>query len=279
MPKKKIGPAIAILICFCLAITTFYFYFSAEKVKSELAQKESEMQKLEQSYTAQLEEYKEFFNNFKNKTGEKIVSSNELLTFLKFDDTDKIKYDNVSFDCTGFAFEIYKRASSIGMKVGLAELEFETEARGHLLNVFQTSDKGVVFIDSTGNENGSGYDKIAFAEKGKKYKAIIIPNKDEFTVCNFKCRDLPKISLDKKKYDLFSKEFLSNVENCTSMYNDCVKEYNREVENYNSGIKTYDYGELKRWQSNLEQIKEDFTINDTLILVEGDVIKNIQIYW
>jgi hypothetical protein len=274
----KTKETIFLIICFVLIFSSFYFYFNAAKAKNELLLKEKQIEELQTNFSQKLKEYQSFISSLKGGE-EKIISSKELLTFLELDDTDKLKYDNTSFDCTGFAFELYKRAKAAGLKVGIAELEFEKEARGHLLNVFQLSDKGIVFIDVTGNEKQTGYDKIGFVQKGKEYKSIIIPTKEEFTICNFKCSDLPNVNLQKKKYDFFSQEFLNNVEACTSIYNMCVEQFNDAVKLYNEGSKNYTYEELKRWQTNLEKLKEDFTINNTLILINSDIVKNIQIYW
>ncbi|MGC8940448.1 MAG: hypothetical protein ACP5IJ_00390 [Candidatus Nanoarchaeia archaeon] len=278
MVKKNISLLMVASITLLLAFLAAYFYTNLTKVSAELDTKEKEFEELNKSYAERLAEYQNYVSSLKPGE-EKIPTSKELLTFLELDNTNELKYDNASFDCTGFAFELYKRARAVGYKVGIVELEFEKEVKGHMFNAFQTSDKGVVYIDVTGNPNQTGLDKIAFIDKGKEFKEVIIPKSDELVVCNFECSDLVNIRLTKKKFDLFSEEFLTNVEACDAVYNDCVEKFNSAVEAYNKGEKKYTYEQLKQWQDNLKMLSSDFSVNGFFILVKGDKIKNIQTYW
>jgi len=267
--------SIFLILILLISIIALAFYTISLNEKIEKLEKKTEKLKLE--YEESLEEYRGFLESLYSKDGKKI-GSKELLMFLKLDNTEKIKYRK-DFDCTGFALELYKKARDVGIKVGIVEVNFENE-KGHMLNVFDVYDKGIVFIDVTGNEDGNGYDKIAFLKENEKYKTIIIPEKEEFIICNFDCENLAIIEPERKKYNIFSEEFLNNIERCTKIYKECVDIYNKAVEEYNRGNKKYSYDEMKKWYRNLEDLEKEISVDKYLIFYEGnETIKNIEIYW
>ncbi len=112
----------------------------------------------------------------------------ELKTFIIVtDDTDRLTYVNPSFTCSDFAEQVHDNAEKAGIKAALVLIKFNDSATGHALNVFNTTDMGLVYIDCTGgalsehmfaNSSASewanviaycGWDKVAYLEIGKEY--------------------------------------------------------------------------------------------------------------
>jgi hypothetical protein len=104
----------------------------------------------------------------------------ELLIFLKSDQTDQIPYDYNSFVCADFAILLHNNAESNGIKTGVVSIDFNYGGDGHALNVFNTTDKGMVFIDCTGYEENdyTNHDKIVNIHKNELYTPISLFDKN-----------------------------------------------------------------------------------------------------
>ena len=102
----------------------------------------------------------------------------ELMLFLEEDDTDRILYQNTSFDCVDFAERLHNNAERAGIRAAYVSVEFHDVQKGHAINAFNTSDKGLTFIDSTGAQFPLGeldsFDKIAYIEQDKDYGIVSI---------------------------------------------------------------------------------------------------------
>lgn len=98
-------------------------------------------------------------------------SYEELKTFLKADRTDTIPYDYDSFVCADFAEAVHNNAEKSGIKAGFVNIDFNEINDGHACNVFNTTDRGLVFVDCVSpiGNNLENNDKIANMEIGKKY--------------------------------------------------------------------------------------------------------------
>jgi len=96
----------------------------------------------------------------------------ELITFIRNDKTDTISYDYDSFVCADFAARVHNNAEKAGIRAGIVDVTFSDNLEGHALNCFNTTDKGLVFIDCTGdfnNYNRNNCDKLVKLETGKAY--------------------------------------------------------------------------------------------------------------
>jgi hypothetical protein len=100
----------------------------------------------------------------------------ELISFLKEDNTDEIIYDYNSFVCADFAECLHNNAEAAGIKAGyvcvtLGPADYRSTIGGHALNIFETSDRGLVFIDCTGytSDLPISADKLVDVEVGKDY--------------------------------------------------------------------------------------------------------------
>ena len=92
----------------------------------------------------------------------------ELVNFIKKDKTDQIQYSD-DFVCADYAELVHNNAEANGIKTAWVAISFYDNDEGHALNAFNTLDKGLVYIDSTGGtEVGPcSYDRLIGIEIGK----------------------------------------------------------------------------------------------------------------
>lgn len=98
-------------------------------------------------------------------------SYTELIAFLKSDKTDEIEYNYQTFVCADFAETVHNNAETAGYNCAWVVLDFE-EGEGHACNAFNTTDRGLIFVDCTnglGYESIGNWDKIVNIEIGKNY--------------------------------------------------------------------------------------------------------------
>ncbi|WP_292465656.1 hypothetical protein [Methanolobus sp.] len=102
----------------------------------------------------------------------------ELITFLKTDDTDRILYKDDVFVCSDFAERLHNNAEQAGIRAAFVTIYFYSDSDGHALNAFETTDKGLTYVDCTGSDvklqELDSFDKIAYVEKGKEYGIVSI---------------------------------------------------------------------------------------------------------
>ena len=93
----------------------------------------------------------------------------QLLSFIKNDNTDQRKYISGKYTCGDFAETVQNNAEKAGYKAGWVTIE----GINHCCNVFQTSDKGTIYIDCTGSPNGGGsWDSSVKLANGIEYQRI-----------------------------------------------------------------------------------------------------------
>lgn len=95
----------------------------------------------------------------------------QLMNFLARDDTEFHEYVLNEYDCSQYSEDLFNRAEAAGIKSGYVILRFSNGTYGHALNVFRTSDSGLVYVDST-----KAPDKIARVELDKAYKSVEAQN-------------------------------------------------------------------------------------------------------
>jgi len=109
---------------------------------------------------------------------------NELMEFLQNDNTHEQVYIDPSFTCANFAEMLYYNAAKSNIKAGFVSIHYSSRifswdsscscvSEGfHACNVFDTTDKGLVFIDSTGTVLGDSEPKIVDVSVGQSYQPI-----------------------------------------------------------------------------------------------------------
>ena len=126
--------------------------------------------------------------NLSNNADASNVSFKTLKDFIISDQTDKDLYIPGMQMCGHFAETVHNNAEQVGIRAGVVILEFEDESAPHALNAFETTDKGLVYIDCTGSRRTpadfeewlyklfypKGQDRMAYMLKGKEYGTIIL---------------------------------------------------------------------------------------------------------
>ena len=74
----------------------------------------------------------------------------ELVDFLREDDTDKLLYVPGEFECGNFALLLHNNAEAAGIRAAFVAVHY-VEGTPHAVNAFKTLDKGLVYIDVTGS--------------------------------------------------------------------------------------------------------------------------------
>jgi len=121
------------------------------------------------------------------------VSWEQVKEFLVQDDTNAHLYILDSFVCADFAALLHNRAEAAGIKTAYVSVDF-AEGPAHALNAFNTTDRGLVYIDCTGQgfqtptSGGSldgqdiygEYDKVAYVVVGRAYGLIALDKAASF---------------------------------------------------------------------------------------------------
>jgi hypothetical protein len=108
----------------------------------------------------------------RNNPQAKDVPFGQVLAFIKSNQVNQLAYRPGQFACTEFAVALHNEAEAAGIRCALVGVRFQRGA-GHALNAFQTTDKGLVYIDCTGSPKPSAdpsrYDTIGYLKIGQPY--------------------------------------------------------------------------------------------------------------
>jgi len=217
------------------------------------------------------------------------------VAFIEADTTDTKGYVEEGFRdwyqahvCADFAEEVHNNAEAAGIRAAWVGIDIEGDEEGHALNAFETTDRGLVYIDCTGGNPGglgaaitealrqyghapppkpTSWDTVAYIEIGKEYGLI-----------------------DIAKADSLSYSFYEEYKQKWQEYEIKLETYNREVERYNQEIsgKVYIIGSpedirISAWEARLE---EESQALDKLAEELSDfwfeplgIVKDIHIHW
>jgi hypothetical protein len=175
---------------------------------------------------------------YKNATD---PSWDELLTFLQQDDTDEHLFRDGEFVCADFAELLHNNAEASGIRAAFVGVDFRADEEAHALNAFNTTDKGLVYVDCTSgsssssviaelpdSEEGKGkacaHDKIAYVVEGNEYGIISV---DQATSLNYEFYEAHKQNWREFKND-------------RGVYNTAVVMYNTEITAYEKAVAAYE---------------------------------------
>jgi hypothetical protein len=188
---------------------------------------------------------------------------NQVVDFLKSDRTDEMDYIEGDFMCGSFAQEVHNNAEKAGIRAAWVGIDLAGEPVGHAVNAFNTTDRGLVFTDSTGRtalerkmnlrdleaeaDGGSvsvtGDDRVAYVEKGRELGFISLSVNPSPDYAYY------------EKYRSKSRDFEAKV----AGFNQKVEAYNAEVGEFNRwvGGKTFIVGSseatrLAEWKGRLQ---------------------------
>jgi hypothetical protein len=74
----------------------------------------------------------------------------QLTAFLARDGTDQRPYISCLFTCGNYAEDIFNNAEAAGIRAAVVCITLKDEEAGHALNAFKTTDRGLIYIDCTG---------------------------------------------------------------------------------------------------------------------------------
>jgi hypothetical protein len=92
---------------------------------------------------------------------------NEMMRFLKADDTDEAEYIKGEYECTEFATDLCNSAEEEGIRCAYVTLKFPRGV-GHAIVAFDTIDKGLIYIEPQ-------YDDLVKVEIGKYFHKCVVP--------------------------------------------------------------------------------------------------------
>lgn len=94
------------------------------------------------------------------------VSYSEVIEFIKRDKTDELLYTD-TFRCGEFSRAVHNHAEKYGIKTHMVLIIYTNDS--HMINGFNTTDKGMIFIDCTGTSYGNKkYDREVILIEGQR---------------------------------------------------------------------------------------------------------------
>ena len=207
----------------------------------------------------------------------------QLKAFLIADSTDKEAYNLLAYPCGIFAEELHNNAEAVGIRAAWVGIDFVEGGVGHALNAFNTSDKGLVYIDCTGENwpddtvessytqgaswgKASDWDKVAYLSIGQEYGLISL---SVATCPEYECYEVYKLQ--------------------DASFDAALEQYNNDVQAYNNWIsgKTFYFGTADYYKAQSEKRELDARVQ--ALDKEGDAlgafweplgnVSHINIYW
>lgn len=105
------------------------------------------------------------------------VLQRELKTFISGDGIDREITIPGSRDNDYFAKNVHDKAEADGKRAGVVVISFIGKGYKYVINVFETIDRGKIYIDCTGpymsdTTQNATYDKVAYIKAGSEYGVI-----------------------------------------------------------------------------------------------------------
>lgn len=200
--------------------------------------------------------------NYKNATD---PAWTELISFLKRDDTDALPYINGSFVCADFAERLHNNAEAGGIKAAFVGVVFvPDEERGHALNAFNTTDRGLVYVDCT----GEGFQNMTPHTQIFKNTSMICPH------FNYSC--------DKIAYIMEGKVCgMINIDQASSLAYWYYEEYKSEWAEHDNALEAYssdanDYNKAIAAHDKEVEAYEAAVGGRTIIIHDSDEYKRLE---
>lgn len=214
-----------------------------------------------------------------------------LIRFLSEDATENKDYIYPVYTCGDFASCLHDEAEKRGIRCGVVGVKFNTTykenraealnnnsrylpayssydtCRGHAFNAFNTTDMGMVYVDSTGitieeKEKGNKpYDMIVYVRKGEELGEIRIDQAESLDYSYYKCK---------------GRQYLRYL-NTVDKYNYAAEILNREIgaNSINTSTAINKKRELEAMRSNLEQREE----SEWIIVGQMGIVDHLQVFW
>jgi hypothetical protein len=205
---------------------------------------------------------KENYLQLKNQDNVHNPSWKELKSFLERDQTDKLDYLAKTRVCGDFSELLHNNAEIAGIRAGVSVIFFDDKDIGHAINVFYTTDYGLVYISSQGPVFDSSkvyindrsricnLDKVFYAEIGKGLGSI-----DMNYVTSF----------DYNFYETYKRDWIG--------YSNRISAFNKLCEENNNVWSS----SMKQESDNIDEIGKKFSHcfeSDTM-----GTVKTIELFW
>ena len=215
----------------------------------------------------------------------------ELVAFIEQDTTDAkdyLEHPRIGYVCADFAEDVHNNAEAAGIRAASVSVDFQGNEMGHALNAFETIDKGLVYIDCTGqsssdklnfhleeteegfifvDDNPDGWDAVAYVRVGEEYGLIPLA-RAEALYYNF--------------YAEYKEKWLIYQE-LLAAFNDSVTRFNQEIKDQTYFEGSEELARMEEWQAELEERAE---LLDRLSEELGDVwfapkgvVREVWVHW
>jgi len=157
-------------------------------------------------------------------------------------------------------------------QLNTAQLEIGFSAgEGHALNAFDTTDKGLIYIDAT------EADRVAYVEIGESYGAIPLDEvKSDFIACDGDPSDFWRPLTYASHPDPFDYSYYEDYRRRFDFYADTVDAYNDAVDDYNNGRGKRTLSQLNDWRDNILELEADL---EGAYNEPGDMVESVELYW
>jgi hypothetical protein len=215
----------------------------------------------------------------------------ELAAFIQQDTTDSNDYfidPFIGYVCADFAEDVHNNAEAAGIRAASVSVDFEDGGQGHALNAFDTIDRGLVYIDCTGQSFGDKLD--IHVEKTEEGYAVLYDNPGSWDAVAYVevGREYGLIPMAKARALYYN--FYQDYKQEWQEYQELLAAFNEEVSRFNQEIKGRTYYEgsaelarMEEWQVELEEQAE---LLDELGEELGNIwfepkgiVKEVQIHW
>jgi hypothetical protein len=200
----------------------------------------------------------------------------EVISFIYTDNTDSHPYYPDNYVCADYAAQFYENAQNRGLKCGFVVLD----GVDHGINAFNTTDKGLIYIDYTGKQynpkwtyNGVlNYKKIAYIKEGSVLGVISF----DTVISNNLGFDYPTFVTWKIKADAFEAE--------VSAFSSDVSNFNVFVKDRIFAAQSPDLEKAETWQQKLKDqraklIEEDKLIGPVWDLTKMGIVTGTEVFW
>jgi hypothetical protein len=189
----------------------------------------------------------------------KPVRYNDLMAFLDLDRSENRLYVMPSYTCVDFSATLYNNAEANGIKCGLVAVRFEEPVPGHAFNAFLTSDRGVVYIDSTGvnetyfRDGNIATDNNVYMQVGSRLGELPDNQTNGNLDYAFYADRMERINVFRAKLDQYNKDVESYNNSCLALDAD-LNNFNAQMNKHNSAIAAFNSGNENEYRSYLHGV-------------------------
>jgi len=226
----------------------------------------------------------------------------QLMSFLIADKTDEKDYVLGTFMCGAFAEELYNNAEAAGIRAAWVSVSLEGENKGHALNAFNTTDRGLVYIDCGGKTAQNATESVGINSTSPEGLRVY----GEANSCDKVAyvevgEELGLVSLDIASCPQYV--CYQDYEQRKASFEALLADYNQEAQNYNSEVAAFnewvagrvfiegtsDAARAHQWSEELGQEKDRLAALSETLDTEGKswgafwqplgIVSKVDIYW